>query len=86
MLDGASAVKIYGRYVPVRAEVAGLDDLSAHADCDGLTRWLAEAPGPPPACYVVHGEPDASAALAKRITTDLNWCAVVPRHGEQVLL
>jgi metallo-beta-lactamase family protein len=86
LLDGATALKIYGRYVPVRAEVTGLDDLSAHADADGLTRWLERVPGPPPVCYVVHGEPEASAALAKRITSDLRWCAVVPRPGEQVLL
>jgi metallo-beta-lactamase family protein len=86
LLDGATALKIYGRYVPVRAEVAGLDDLSAHADSDALVRWLARVPGPPPTCYVVHGEPDASAALATRITTDLGWCAVAPRLGERVLL
>jgi metallo-beta-lactamase family protein len=86
LLDGATALKIYGRYIPVRAEVAGLDDLSAHADSDGLTRWLGRTPGPPPVCYVVHGEPDASAALATRLTSDLGWCAIVPRHGEQVLL
>jgi metallo-beta-lactamase family protein len=86
LLDGATALKIYGRYVPVRAEVAGLDDLSAHADSDGLTRWVGSVPGSPPVCYVVHGEPDASAALATRITTDLRWCAVVPRLGEQVLV
>jgi metallo-beta-lactamase family protein len=86
LLDGAKALKIYGRYVPVRAEVAGLDDLSAHADSDGLTRWVGRVPGPPPVCYVVHGEPVASTALAKRITHDLRWCAVVPRLGEQVLL
>jgi hypothetical protein len=34
----------------------------------------------------VHGEPAASATLAKRITADLGWCAVVPYPGEQVLL
>jgi metallo-beta-lactamase family protein len=86
LLDGATALKIYGQYVPVRAEVVGLDDLSAHADADGLIRWLARVPGPPPTCYVVHGEPAASAALAERVTADLRWCAVVPRDGEQVLL
>jgi metallo-beta-lactamase family protein len=86
LLDGATALKIYGRYVPVRAEVAGLDDMSAHADADGLIRWLARVPGRSPACYVVHGEPAASAALATRIGADLRWCAVVPRDGEQVLV
>jgi metallo-beta-lactamase family protein len=86
LLDGATALKIFGRYVRVRAEVAGLDDLSAHADSDGLVRWLRSAPARPSACFVVHGEPAASAALAARIDGDLVWCAVVPRLGEQVLV
>lgn len=86
LLDGATALKIYGRYVPVRAEVVGLDDLSAHADADGLIRWLARVPGRPPTCYAVHGEPAAAAALIARITADLRWCAVLPRDGEQVLV
>jgi metallo-beta-lactamase family protein len=86
LLDGATSVKIFGSYVPVRAEVAGLDDLSAHADSDGLIRWLGRAPAPPAVCYTVHGEPAASGALAARIGAELRWCAVVPRPGEQVLL
>ena len=45
-----------------------------------------EAPTAPTTCYVVHGELDASSALARDIQRDLGWCAVVPRPGERVLL
>ncbi|GIJ48150.1 MBL fold metallo-hydrolase [Virgisporangium aliadipatigenens] len=86
MLDGAAAIKIFGEYVPVRAEVAGLDDLSAHADAEGLLAWLRGMPAPPHTCYVVHGEPAAAAALTARIRHDLGWCAVVPELGERVLV
>jgi metallo-beta-lactamase family protein len=86
LVDGARALKMYGRYVPVRAEVAWLDDLSAHADSDGVLGWLRSAPREPRTCYVVHGEPQASAVLAERITDELGWCAVVPRYDERVLL
>lgn len=86
LLDGATALKMYGRYVPVRAEVVGVDELSAHADSDELLAWLRSAPTPPRACYVVHGEPRPAAALARRIDTELGWCAVAPRPDEQVLL
>jgi len=84
--DGATAIKIFGRYIPVRAEVVSVDDLSAHADADGLLAWVRSAPHPPQTCYLVHGEPAAAAALAGRIHTELHGCAVVPRHGERVLL
>lgn len=86
LLDGARAVKVHGQYVPVRAEVAGVTDLSAHADADGLLAWLRTAPQAPRTCYVVHGEPDAAQALADRIAAELGWCAVVPTHGERVRL
>jgi metallo-beta-lactamase family protein len=34
--------------------------------------------------YVVHGEPPAAAALGGRIPDELDWTAVLPRHGEKV--
>jgi metallo-beta-lactamase family protein len=39
---------------------------------------------PPATTYVVHGEPEASAALAQRFRNDLGWNAIVPRDGETV--
>jgi metallo-beta-lactamase family protein len=86
LLDGAPALKMFGRYVPVRAEVVSLPEFSAHADADGILAWLRSAPGAPRICYVVHGEPAAAAALAARIDAELGWCAVAPRHAERVLL
>jgi len=35
---------------------------------------------------VVHGEPRSAAALARRVSEELGWTAVVPRYGERVLL
>jgi len=86
LLDGATTLKMFGRYVPVRAEVAGIDELSAHADADGLLAWLRSAPSPPHTCYVVHGEPAPASTLAARIGTELGWPAVLPRYAERVLL
>jgi metallo-beta-lactamase family protein len=86
LLDGATSLKMYGHYVPVRAEVVGVDEFSAHADARDMVEWLRTAPAAPKTCYVVHGEPDASLALARDIERDLGWCAVVPRPGERVLL
>ena len=86
LLSGATAIKAFGGYIAVRAEVAALDEFSAHADADAILAWLGTAPTPPRTCYVVHGDAAAADTLARRITTDLGWCAVVPRHGERVLV
>lgn len=84
--EGAREVKIHGRYVQVRAEVVDVEDFSVHADADEMLHWLSAMPGAPGTAYVVHGEPEAAAHLATRVEDDLDWCAVVPRHGEQVLV
>lgn len=84
LAQGARAIKIHGRYVPVRAEVVDLLDHSAHADADEVLGWLSQSPATPRTCFVVHGEPEASAVLAARISEELGWCAVVPRDGEKV--
>lgn len=86
LLEGATHLKMHGRYVPVRAEVVDVPDFSVHADADELLAWVASAEEPPRTVYVVHGEQAGSAALARRIEDDLGLCAVVPRLGERVRL
>jgi metallo-beta-lactamase family protein len=84
LADGATQVKIHGEYVPVHAEVVDIQGFSVHADGDELLAWLGSAPEPPKVVYVVHGEPAASAELARRIGAELGWLAVVARDGERV--
>jgi len=86
LVDGATEVKMHGRYVPVNAEIVQVDGFSVHADADEIIAWLGSTPSPPKVVYVVHGEPAASAALAERIRSELGWLAVVPRDGERVRL
>lgn len=84
--DGASEVKIHGEFIPVRAEVASLDMLSAHADQGELLRWLGGFEDPPVQTFVTHGEPEASDTFRRCITERLGWEARVPEHGEHVVL
>jgi metallo-beta-lactamase family protein len=86
LAEGARALKIHGRYVPVRAEVVDLDHFSVHADADEVLEWLGRMPEPPSTCFVVHGEPQSSAALRDRLIEELGWNAVVPEPGERVRL
>lgn len=85
LADGARNVKMLGRYVPVRAEVTVLRSLSVHADADGLHDWVVGLPAAPDAVFIVHGEPEASEALAVRLVeSDVN--AVIPARFELVRL
>lgn len=86
LLDGEPAIKMFGRYVPVRAEVVSVAGFTVHADADELLAWMASAPRSPDMTYVVHGEPAASRTLRDRIDAELDRASVVPRDDEQVRL
>ncbi|MGV3494016.1 MAG: MBL fold metallo-hydrolase RNA specificity domain-containing protein, partial [Ramlibacter sp.] len=83
---GAPTIRIHGQDVPVRAEVAKIDALSAHADAQGIEDWLRTAPKKPRQTFVVHGEPDAADALRQRIERNLRWDVTVPEYLETVKL
>jgi len=84
--EGAPTVKIFGEPVPVRAQVVNVSGLSAHADADGLLRWLRTARRPPRRLFVVHGEPGPAAALAGRVRTELGWDVSVPTYRDRVTI
>ena len=86
MLNGAEAVKIHGEYVPVRAEVMNIDNLSAHADYAETLDWLRHFESPPRQTFITHGEPAPADALRHRIEEELGWRARVPEHQERVTL
>ncbi len=83
--QGAKDLKIHGMWVPINAEVAQIDMLSAHADSNELMRWLSGF-NQPKRVFIVHGEPDASEALRVRIERELSWLAVVPRQEQEFVL
>ena len=82
MLQGAREIKIHGQWIPVRAEVADLSMLSAHADANELMRWLSGFRQAPARLFIVHGEDEASEALRVRIDRELAWNATVSRQNQ----
>lgn len=85
LVGGATQLKIHGAYVPVRAEVAHLDLLSAHADREELLTWLASGP-PPRRVFITHGEPAAADALRLAVQERLRWDCAVPDYRDTVTL
>lgn len=84
--DGAGSLRMFGEDVTVRAQVVSLDGFSAHADKNELMRWLRGFESPPRQSWVVHGEPQASSALADTMREVLDWKVDVARHNETVQL
>lgn len=86
MVAGVDSIKMHGVYVPVRAEVRALSMLSAHADRNELLRWAGGFKTPPRTAYIVHGEPEGSDMLRRALEENLGWSAMIPEHGQEVML
>ena len=52
LMNGAETIKIHGEYIPVRAEVRMLENLSAHADADEIFGWLKGYTQPPRRTFI----------------------------------
>jgi metallo-beta-lactamase family protein len=82
----ADEVKIYGDYVPIRAQVAALEQFSDHADPPELLQWLRTFRSQPQTTYLVHGEPEASRSLRETMQKELGWNVQVAQYQERVNL
>jgi len=82
LVDGARTVRLFGDEIPVRARIATLGGLSAHADQQALLGWLRNFRRPPAHTFVVHGEILAAEAFMQRIRADLGWQVSVPHAGD----
>ncbi|MBW2172512.1 MAG: MBL fold metallo-hydrolase [Deltaproteobacteria bacterium] len=82
ILEGEPEVKIHGKKVPVRAKIENISGFSAHADYNEILAWLMGFNRPPLKTFIVHGEPDASTALAEKIREKLKWDVVIPKFEE----
>jgi metallo-beta-lactamase family protein len=83
---GAATVRIFGEDVPIRAEVAKLDSLSAHADASEIIQWLRGFQSAPRQTFITHGEPAAADAMRQHIERELHWNCHMPYYLESVRL
>ncbi|MBN2232594.1 MAG: MBL fold metallo-hydrolase [Deltaproteobacteria bacterium] len=82
IVDGAERVTIFGEKVAVKASIHTIGGFSAHADRDGLTRWLGAIEKPPRAVYIVHGERQAAEDFRRHVEATLGLAATVPLEGD----
>lgn len=82
ILEGKPEIKIHGQSVTVKAKIENISGFSAHADYNEILSWLMGFNRPPLKTFIVHGEPEASQALAARIKDLLGWDVVIPGLNE----
>lgn len=84
--SGTDEIKIFGDYVPIRAQVAALEQFSDHADPPELLQWLRTFRNRPERTYLVHGEPVASQQLRQTMSNELGWKVEIASYLEKIEL
>lgn len=84
LVSGAKQLKIHGEQIPINAEIAVVNGLSAHADQKEILGWLSQFINAPIKAFVTHGEPASAEALKKKIEGELHWSCHVPQYLEEV--
>jgi metallo-beta-lactamase family protein len=82
--SGATEVKMLGQTVPIRAQIAAIEQFSDHADTPELLEWLRTFTNKPTATYLVHGEPAAASQLREAMTKELGWNVQVAQWMQKV--
>jgi len=82
LLEGANELKIFGKYYPVKAKIAHLESLSAHADQKELLNWMKDIKNIPETTFLVHGEPLALDAFRVKIRDEYGWKVHIPKQSE----
>lgn len=86
ILDGAKKVRILGQEHNIRARVNQINGFSAHADRDGLMRWLSGFKKAPRRLFVTHGESSAAKSFGKFVNEKTGWEVSVPEYLDEVTL
>ncbi len=86
IVEGKSEVKIHGRMIPIEAHVEQISSLSAHADYNETLAWLMGFNKAPEITFLVHGEENASRALAEKIKKELGWNVEIPEYEQSFTL
>ncbi len=86
LVNGAEKVRIHGTRRRVKAAIAQIHGLSAHADQDGLLRWIGGLKQPPRRVFITHGEEESAETLAGLIRSKLGFEVEVPNYQDEATL
>jgi len=86
LLERCPEVRILGRSLALKAEVAVLNGLSSHPDHDGLVERLRPLVGTARQVRLVHGEPERAAALADGLRAAGFADVAIPDRSESIAI
>lgn len=86
LVEGAKKVRILGEEISVKAKIYNLEGFSAHADREQLLHWVSGFKKKPANIFLVHGETEATNALAATLKNQLGLTSYIPRYGDAAVI
>lgn len=80
--NGAHEIRFFGKYYPVKATIESIDSLSAHADQQGLIKWMSTIKNRPEQVFLIHGEPSVLDAFRVKIKDTYGWGVSIPKLSD----
>ncbi|NIA07399.1 MAG: MBL fold metallo-hydrolase [Actinobacteria bacterium] len=86
IVEGVKEVRIHGQRYAVEARIAQIQGFSAHADRDGLLKWLTGLKAAPRHVFAVHGESETLASFTSFLKDKTGWSVSAPNYLDEVVL
>jgi metallo-beta-lactamase family protein len=83
LLEGATDIKIHGKYYPVLANILEIKGLSAHGDQKDLLNWLSALENKPKKVFLVQGENEPADELRIKIVEKYGFDCSVAMMGQE---
>lgn len=78
LLEGATEIKMRGKFYAVKAHMENIEGVSGHADQNGLIDWMSKLQSKPDKIFIVHSEEDGAKGLQKKIKEVYKWDSEIP--------
>lgn len=86
ILEGKESVRILGKSFKVRNRIEEIHGFSAHADKNGLFKWINHLSQRPKTVFLTHGEYESAMKLSGRIAQTRGWATKIPEYMESFKL
>jgi metallo-beta-lactamase family protein len=86
LINGSTEIEIFSETFNVAAEIGQLAGLSAHGDCDDLSKFLNSQEPEKTVVFLVHGEYSVQQAFATRLELKGFKNVIIPDQHQKILL
>lgn len=86
LIKGKKQLRLFGQETTVKAKIRVLENLSAHADYNGILTWLETLTTTPETVFITHGNIASTQSLKTKIEKKFKWNCVIPKYRQSFVI